>query len=170
MNLKFRYEDNTYAMHAAEYSAIWSAEGRKIEKGFKRILGFSFTERNIDVLICSGDDNGGNSSGKSIRDPMIFRHDNRCKIGTILHELSHRIVLERGWYPCTDSGIGDIHELIDLFLFDLVSSLYGENAASKRVAYECSFPEIQYSASWKFALSMDAEARRRKFLECIKRA
>ena len=51
---------------------------------------------------------------------MLFRYNNRSKIGTFLHELSHRLVLEYDLYNKSKDAFEftDIHQLIDLFLFD----------------------------------------------------
>lgn len=101
---------------------------------------------------------------------MNFRYNNRCKLGTILHELSHRIVMEHSLYEKAKNiyALNDIHELIDLFLYDIIVELYGEEAANLRVEYESNFEDAIYKNSWHKALSFDFKERQLMLKEIVK--
>lgn len=166
MNLIIYTDNEKYRMHCEEYKIIWEKEGKKIQDAYEKVLHIPFKEKEIKLLINSGKD-GSNYSGDTINDEMNFRYNNRCKIGTFLHELSHRIIME---YDLFSKGkklynYKDIHEVVDLFLYDVICNLYGEESANMRVEYESGFEEETYRTSWEEALSKTYEERQ----EIIKR-
>lgn len=164
------YTDNAkYNMHTEEYKIIWEKEGNRICKAFEKLVTLPFKETLINVLINEGKNNS-NSSGESIEDIMHFRYNNRCKIGTFLHELSHRIIMEYNLLEKAKKiyNIKDIHEVVDLFLYDVVEELYGKDAANLRVEYESNFEEKIYKISWINALVLTFEERQKKLQEIIK--
>lgn len=158
-----------YNMHTKEYQMIWETEGPSIIKSFEKVLSLPFTEKTIDLLINEGKD-GSNSSGESESEIMHFRYNNRCKIGTFLHELSHRIVMEHKLFTKARKiyDISDIHEVIDLFLYDVIVDLYGKEAADLRVDYESNFEEEIYKKSWESVLLLSYEERQNKLKKIIK--
>lgn len=160
MRLLIYTNNKKYNMHCEEYKMIWASEGERIQESFKKILMLPFSEEEVKLLINEGKD-GSNSSGDSIKEPMNFRYNNRCKIGTYLHELSHRIVTEYALLDIAKSkyNIEDIHQLIDLFLYDVIEDLYGKEAANLRVEYESNFEETVYSKSWEYALAFTFDER-----------
>ena len=147
-------------MHCNEYKILWQVEGKRIERAFKKILFLPFKEEKISLLINSGA-NFSNDSGKTEGTIMNFRYNNRCKLGTILHELSHRIIMEYSLFEKAKKiyNLEDIHELIDLFLYDVITELYGKEAADLRVEYESNFEDLIYKNSWDKALSFSYEER-----------
>lgn len=167
MELNIYTNDEKYNMHYAEYKAIWEVEGIKIEEGFKKILKLDFNEKEINLLINEGKD-GGNYSGDTLKEEMNFRNNNRCKIGTFLHELSHRIVLEYNLLEIAKKkfDLKNIHELINLFLYDILNLLYGEESAQFRVEYERDFGD-EYNNAWDYALSLTFEERQHILSELI---
>jgi len=160
MKLLVFTDNKKYNMHCEEYKIIWEHEGERIQKSFKKILKLPFTEEEIKLLINAGKDNS-NSSGNSTKEPMNFRYNNRCKIGTYLHELSHRIVTEYSLLDIAQKkyNIDDIHQLIDLFLYDVIEDLYGKESAELRVEYESNFDDDVYSKSWEYALAFNFDER-----------
>lgn len=160
MKLLIFTDNEKYNMHCEEYKMIWALEGERIQKSFEKILFLPFDEEEIKLLINEGKYNS-NYSGDSKKDSMNFRYNNRCKIGTYLHELSHRIIMEYSLFDIARSkyNINDIHELIDLFLYDVIEDLYGKDAAKLRVEYESNFEDEIYSKSWDYALSFKFDER-----------
>lgn len=162
-------DDKKYEMHRKEYEIVWQLEGNNICSSFEKIIGLPFTEKEIKLLINAGKDNS-NSAGDSLNDIMNFRYNNRCKIGTFLHELSHRIVMEHNLLKKAQSiyDITDIHEVIDLFLYDVIENLYGTEAANMRVDYESNFEEEVYKNSWDSSLKLSFSERQEKLNKIIK--
>lgn len=168
MKLLIYTDEEKYNMHCEEYKVIWSLEGDRIQEAFKKILSLSFSEKEIKLLINSGK-NDSNYSGNSIKENMIFRYNNRSKIGTFLHELSHRIIMEYSLLEIAKNkyNIIDIHELIDLFLYDVIEELYGKAAAKLRVEYESNFSDKIYLNSWNYALSLTYDKRQKILQEIV---
>ena len=161
-----------FNMHCNEYKMIWLLEGEKIQKAFSKIIGLEFKEDVIKLLINEGL-NGSNSAGDSVTSIMNFRYNNRCKIGTFLHELSHRIALEYNMFEISQQlyGFVEIHELLDLFLYDVIKELYGQEAADLRVEYESGFQEPEYARGCEKTLKLTFEERQnllKKIVEVIK--
>ena len=169
MKLVIYTDDNKYNMHCMEYKILWSIEGEKIQKAFKKMVTLPFKEKEISLLINSGV-NFSNDSGKTEESIMNFRYNNRCKLGTILHELSHRIVMEYSLFEKAKKvyNLEDIHELIDLFLYDVIVELYGKEAADLRVEYESNFEDLIYKNSWNKALSFSYEERQSMLKRIVK--
>ena len=169
MELIIYTDDEKYNMHCYEYKIMWSIEGKRIQDAFKKILSLPFKESKISLLINEGL-NFSNDSGKTEDSIMNFRYNNRCKLGTFLHELSHRIVMEYSLYERAKKlyELNDIHELIDLFLYDIIVELYGEEAANLRVEYESNFEDVIYKNSWHKALSFTFKERQLMLKEIVK--
>ncbi len=169
MRLNIYTDNDKYLMHMMEYKAVWKSEGKKIQDAFLKILGVPFSEKKINLLINEGA-KSGNDSGANLNDKMHFRYNNRCKIGTFLHELGHRIILE---YDMLNKAIelyhvNNIHQVLDLFLYDVIVEAYGKDAALLRVEYESNFPEEEYKDSWVEVLNLSFDERQeriRKILE-----
>lgn len=169
MKLIIYTDDDKYNMHCEEYKILWAIEGKKIQTAFEKILSLPFREKEITLLINAGK-NFSNSSGTCKNDIMNFRYNNRCKIGTFLHELSHRIVMEYSLFEKAKKlyGYDDIHELIDLFLYDVIVELYGKQSADLRVEYESNFEDNVYRDSWNKSLSISFEDRQNILKKIIK--
>ena len=169
MKLIIYTDDNKYNMHCNEYKILWAIEGERIQYAFKKILFLPFKEKEILLLINSGA-NFSNDSGETEESIMNFRYNNRCKLGTILHELSHRIVMEYSLFEKAKKiyNLEDIHELIDLFLYDVIVELYGKEAANLRVEYESNFEDLIYKNSWDKALSFSYEDRQIMLKKIVK--
>lgn len=145
-----------YNLHKNEYAIIWDHEGNHIIETFEKITKLLFNEKKVKVEIGKGDEQGENSAGKSVKDPMILRYDSRSKIGTLLHELAHRLIMEHTVFAkCREKfKLDDEHRLIDLFLFEVFESLYGKEAALLRIEYEKTFKDPKFLESWEWALKL----------------
>jgi hypothetical protein len=153
--------DKKYEMFKTEYSAIWENEGNKITAAFEKITQLKFSEQQIFAHVCEGDSKGENNSGQRIEDPMIFRYSIRNKAGTLLHELGHRLIMEYDLFGKSKNAfhLNDLHQILDLFLFDVIQYAYGKEAALFRVGYEKSFPDIKYEKYWNDSLTLSFKER-----------
>jgi hypothetical protein len=48
-----------------------------------------------------------------------------------------------------DGIVSNDHELIDLFLYDVIEESFGKSAADERMNYELTFLEVEIVSSWK---------------------
>lgn len=169
MNLNIYTDYNKFNMHLEEYKMIWEKDGTRIINSFEKITKLKFKEKNVDLLINYGLD-GSNYAGSFIGDKMIFRYNNRCKIGTFLHEISHRLIMEYDLEKVAKKVMkfDDIHEIIDLYLYDVIVDLYGVEAANLRVEYESNFDEIEYKNSWDKILKFSFKERQELLKKIVK--
>lgn len=58
---------------------------------------------------------------------LLFRFSVRHKLGTIFHELAHRFLIEYQFQYA--NVLENDHELIDLFLYDVIQKSFGESTA-----------------------------------------
>jgi hypothetical protein len=133
-----------HILNKLEYEALWTSYGKKIKEAFNKVVGLPFKEEIVKAIV---GDYESNFAGKSIHDPMLFRYSVRHKLGTILHELSHRLLLEYSFEY--DGIVSNDHELIDLFLYDVIEESFGKSAADERMNYELTFLEVEIVSSWK---------------------
>jgi hypothetical protein len=141
---------------AAEYDALWKAEGARMVEAMERITGLPFEEREIKAVIYEG----VSFSGSGDR-PMQLRasYPAEVKKATLIHELSHRMLSR----VKTTAEI-DEHRKIFLVLYDIWVTLYGKEFADQNVAVESKRKGLyDYESAWKWALTMSAEDRAAKF-------
>jgi hypothetical protein len=148
-------------MYKAEYLSIWRCYGEKIIKTFYKITNLPFIEDKIIGIVGEGDANKDNNAGKNINKPMLFRYNIRNKLGTILHELSHRLIMEHAIFEKSKKKFNftDEHQIIDLFLFDVMEDMFGKKAALFRVEYEKGFFDPKYSRCWNEAINLTKKER-----------
>ncbi len=144
-----------HVLSKLEYEALWQVYGHKIQHAFEKIAGLSFKEDNIDSIVGNYE---SNFAGNTLKEPMLFRFSVRHKLGTIIHELSHRFLIEYQFQYA--NVLENDHELIDLFLYDVIQESFGESAARERVAYECTFPELEIPNAWNKILKHSKSKRR----------
>lgn len=149
------FEDEEFIDAVSEYQEIWNTEGTKITDAFKNIVGLSLVENRIAVVVYEG----VSFSGRTPDDMMKLRasYDADVKKGTLIHELSHRLLFNLKKRP-----EGDEHPIINLFLYDVWVELYGEDFANNMVEIEKTRDE-RYLKAWDFALSLSKEERKEKF-------
>ena len=149
------------AIAAADYQQIWDREGPRIVDRLETLTGLRFMESFIHAIVFER---------PSCPHPLCLRasYPKDVKLGTLIHELCHRLISgNRGrlGLPPPRDMTEETHRLIDLFLFDTWSDLYGEEFARNQVAIE-SERQAFYATTWTWALMMDrrerAEALRRQ--------
>ena len=141
---------------AAEYDALWKAEGERMLDAMERITGITFTERDIKAVIFER----ASFSGYGDR-PMHLRasYPADVKKATLIHELLHRML---GRVKTTDEI--DEHRKLFLVLYDIWVRLYGKEFADQNVAVESKRKGLyDYESAWKWALAMSPEERAAKF-------
>jgi hypothetical protein len=141
---------------AAEYDALWKAEGPRMVEAMERVTGLPFEEREIRAIIYEG----ASFSGSGAR-PMQLRasYPAEVKKATLIHELLHRML---GGVKAT--GEIDEHRKIFLVLYDIWVTLYGKEFADRNVEVESRRKGLyDYESAWKWALTMSAEERAAKF-------
>lgn len=161
MELKFMSEPK-HTLNCMEYSGLWSIYGREITKAFEKVTSLSFKENVIEAIV---GDYPSNFAGNSCSDPMLFRFSVRHKIGTLFHELSHRLLLE--YHFLYKGVVENDHELIDLFLFDVIEEAFGVDAACERMAYEITFPELEISQAWKAIMCYSQQERHKLWCDIL---
>lgn len=150
-----------YVLYTKVYEAIWNDYGEFIVGAFGDISHINFTEKTINVAVGNGDKDGNNFAGNQVNDPMLLRYNVRDKLGTIFHELGHRLILEHNYFIKSKDAlqISNEHQLLDLFLYDVIGLVFGESTANSRVRYEMSFSKKKYRESWEWALGIKKTER-----------
>lgn len=141
---------------AAEYDALWKAEGERMLDAMERITGITFEERDIKAVIFEGP----SSSGYGDR-PMQLRasYPPDVKKATLIHELLHRMLGRVKTTP----GI-DEHRKLFLVLYDIWVALYGKEFADRNVVVESKRKGLyDYESAWKWALALGPEERAAQF-------
>lgn len=153
--------DKDFVLNKLEYEALWYVYGEKIQSSFKMITTLPFIEDTVKAIV---GDYESNFAGNALNEPMLFRFSVRHKLGTIFHELAHRFLLE---YQFQYVGIlENDHELIDLFLYDVIQDSFGESAAQERVNYECTFPELEIPNAWNKVLEY-SKSKRQELMKAV---
>jgi hypothetical protein len=141
---------------AAEYDALWKAEGGRMLDAMERISGITFTERDITAVIFESASYSGYGD-----QPMHLRasYPADVKKATLIHELLHRMLGR----VKTTADI-DEHRKLFLVLYDIWVALYGKEFADQNVAVESKRKGLNdYESAWKWALAMSPEERAAKF-------
>jgi hypothetical protein len=141
---------------AAEYDALWKAEGARMIEAMERVTGVPFEERAIKAIIYEAASFSG--SGEK---PMQLRasYPAEVKRATLVHELLHRMLGR----VRTTAEI-DEHRKLFLVLYDIWVTLYGKEFADRNVVVESQRKGLyDYDSAWKWALAMSAEDRAAKF-------
>lgn len=152
-----------YNMSKQTYFAAWEKMGNSIIEAFTIISHIPFTEKKIIARVGAGDENGSNFAGVDTSSPMLFRYNVRDKLGTLVHEFGHRLIMEHDYYEKAKKNLQlyNEHQLLNLFLYDVIVKVFGKEAALYRVEYERSFPDIIYDSSWKWALEIPKKERQK---------
>ncbi|QAY76815.1 hypothetical protein [Sphingosinicella sp. BN140058] len=148
--LTFVPVESHYATAAAEYEAIWRADGARIVAALEGTSGLVFPEQPIEVMVSDGR-------------PFAYYNSNRIRLragyspaykkATLMHELGHRLSFQLLGLD----GIDD-HRLLYLFLHDAWAQVYGPEFADRMSAIERRLPG-SYDADWGWALSLSREER-----------
>jgi hypothetical protein len=137
---------------ADEYRRIWNEEGARISAALERVAGLEFPAAPIEVIVRRGPPMAS-YDGRTIR--MRAGYSAAYKRAALIHELGHRLsfLLPR------EPGLDD-HRVLDLFLYDVWTDLYGEAFAERMVAIERRIAgRYDYDSAWAWALAMSREQR-----------
>lgn len=144
---------------ADEYRAIWEEDGNRIVAALQRATGLQVESGPILAIVYEGVSRSG------YRDiPMNMRasYPLDTKRGTLVHELSHRLISDLVPKRFED------HPIIFLFLYDVWVELWGKSFADAQIAVESARRGIyDYEAAWKTALAYGREGRRARWNEFI---
>jgi len=137
---------------AGAYKSLWCAEGARIIAALERVTGHAYPAAPIEVFI-AGRTPITAYDGRSIW--LKASYPEEYKRATMVHELGHRLA-----FTMRRPAALDDHRLLNLFLFDVWSDLYGERFAERMVAIERRIPGgYDYGAAWDWALAMSREQR-----------
>ena len=165
LDLRFEAQTAEFEAAAAEYRALWATDGARIAHALERATGLVFNEDRIRVVVFEGVSNSGTPG--VAEEPMMMRasYASEIKKGTLMHELGHRILQERG---INSRRVGseelDSHRLLFLFLYDMWADEYGTGFADANVAVERGRKGLyDYDSAWTWALAQSRQARAGKF-------
>jgi len=147
----FKAESDEFDNAVAEYQEIWTEDGSRIVKTLERLTSLSFEPEPIRVIVHEGASFSG-----YLEIPMRLRasYPSNTKRGTLVHELSHRLVAD-----VVEKDV-ETHSVIFLFLYDAWVELWGREFADSQVAVESQRRGIfDYEAAWNSVLSLTAEER-----------
>jgi hypothetical protein len=174
VTLTFTPESKTpvFEAAAAEYQAIWAAEGPRVIEAMEQLTTLRFPQKKIKIQVFEGTSTSGlrfNRAGVPVgsRDPMRLRasYSSDTKKGTLVHELGHRMNLNLRTRP---QDI-DEHRLLFLYLYDLYVDLYGKEFADGQVAFARTLKgRYDYDTAWTWTLAMTREERASRFADVLK--
>src|SRR5262245_41687072 len=157
VQIRFEPESAQFDKAAAEYDALWKAEGSRIIDAMERVAGLPFEEREIRSVVFEGVSTSGFGDT-----PMRLRasYPPEIKKGTLIHELGHRFLARR----VLGTTEIDEHRKLFLILYDIWVALYGKEFADNNVVVESRRKGIiDYDSAWKWALAMTPEERAARF-------
>jgi hypothetical protein len=145
---------------AQEYRGIWEAEGRRIVAALERETGLIFPEPPVAVTVREGV-SGVTRDGRRMFLRASYSADE--KKGALVHELGHLLVMPQA---ALRREVGE-HRLLNLFLYDVWTNLYGRDFADRMVEFERR-KHRRYRAAWAWALAMTREERRARFQSLLR--
>lgn len=153
-------EGAAYTEAAQEYQSLWTAEGSRIVSALEGTTALRFQESYVHAVVYSG---------ISQSHPLCLRaeYPPEVKLGTLIHELGHRLVYGAR-HPAVRVSSDDrpssedVHKVLNLFLFDVWTDLYGEDFAQAQVAVERARTTM-YASAWDWALDFDRATRAELF-------
>jgi len=157
VSMTFTPQDQTFAEAAEAYRRLWVDEGSRIIDAMERGTGLTYLEKHVDAVIFEGTSSSGSGSR-----PMYLRasYPADVKKATLVHEHGHRLIAQLTSRP-PDL---DEHRVLDLFLYDVWTSLWGKDFADQQVAIESERRGLyDYETAWKWALSLGKDERASRF-------
>jgi hypothetical protein len=137
---------------AEEYAGIWEAEGARIVAAMERVTGLEFPESPIEVIVHRGPPMTS-YDGRTIR--MRAGYSTTYKTAAFIHELGHRLS-----FLLPRTAELDDHRVLNLFLYDVWTDLYGRAFADRMVSIERRIGgRYDYDSAWTWALAMTREER-----------
>jgi hypothetical protein len=148
---------------STRYATFWEEHETEIITSLYRHTGLHFQQRSITVVIW---DEAGSRAGNT-NQPMKLSaqvHDEARVGATLIHELSHRLIIGNGIEPSSlpnarPRASYHMHRHIDLFLYDVLVDVLGKSTADDEVATEKSYSNMCYRLAWEWALKMNYTER-----------
>jgi hypothetical protein len=161
--MTFTAESSTFEAATAEYRRLWADEGSRIVGAMQGATGLTFIQSTIPVIVYEGISLSGNrDTPMRLRASYVYED----KQGAIVHELGHRLISQLTTRP----DDLDEHRVLDLFLYDVWVTLWGQAFADRQVQVESGRRGVyDYESAWRWALSLSAAERASRF-EAIVRA
>lgn len=157
-------EGAAYAEAAEQYQTLWAREGTRIVSGLEAATSLRFRETYIHAVVYSG---------PSHSHPLSLRaeYPDSVKLGTLVHELGHRLVhgaRNPRVHVSSDRrpSSKDLHKNLDLFLYDTLTQLYGDEFAQEQLAFERDLTPM-YADCWDWALAFDRDTRAELFRQSL---
>lgn len=150
--VSFAPTEPRFAPAAADYRAIWDQDGARIVAALEAATGLTFPPTPIEMIVRAGAPMTA-YDGRTIR--LRADYSPNYKRATLVHELGHRLS-----FLLPRTAELDDHRLLDLFLYDVWTDLYGQAFADRMVAIERRIPgRYDYDAAWTWTLAMTREER-----------
>lgn len=157
-------DNSVFEKASGEYAKLWEEEGLKIQNTIENISGLKFKEKFINALVFD-------DVSYSVPLQLTANITLERKRGALVHELCHRLVIGNNIEVKSgknyNSWIFAIHKHIDLILYDVWVTLYGENFAKREIKYEISLwtgkGVSPYKIAWDFVLSLNKNERAKEF-------
>ena len=159
--MTFTPQDPSFADAAAAYRDVWVDEGSKIIDAMERGTGLTYLEKHVNAVIFEGPSNAGMGD-----QPMYLRasYSTDVKKSALVHEHGHRLIAQLRIRP-QDL---DEHRVLFLFLYDVWTSLWGEEFADQQVAIESDRRGLyDYETAWRWALSLSKDQRAQRFAAIV---
>jgi hypothetical protein len=160
--MTFTPQDQTFTEAAEAYRRIWATEGTTMVDALERGTGLTFLETHVNAVIFEGVSRSG--VGDS---PMYLRasYSPDVKKATLVHEHGHRLIAQLRTRP---SDL-DEHRVLNLFLYDVLESLWGRDLADRQVEFESGLRGLyDYETAWKWALSLSKAERASRFADIVR--
>jgi hypothetical protein len=151
VKIVFEAMEPKFEAAAAEYRAIWAAEGARIIAALEKRSGLRWQEREFRAQVFEGRSNSGAGTL-----PMRLRasYPADTKKATLVHEIGHRLqgpLFRRG---------EENHPFLFLYLYDVWRDLYGQEFADAQVKFESGLKGIyDYEGAWKQVLELTEDER-----------
>jgi hypothetical protein len=156
--LSFTILEPPFAPAAAEYRRIWDEEGARIVEAMERVTGLEFPAARIEVIVHMGPPMTS-YDGRTIR--MRAGYSATYKKAAFIHELGHRLS-----FLLPRTADLDDHRVLNLFLYDVWTDLYGPAFADRMVSIERRIGgRYDYDAAWTWALAMTRDERQARLRE-----
>lgn len=146
---------------AQQYRQIWAEDGERMIDAMEAETGLTFPERPVAVTVREAV-SWVTPDGRRMQ--LRASYSAEEKRGALVHELGHLLVIP---LATLRSEVGE-HRLLNLFLYDVWTDLYGRDFADRMVQFERRKGR-RYVAAWEWALAMSRDERRAR-LQSLRRA
>lgn len=159
LELEFMPDLQRHAAATHEYASLWAEHGVSITAALDEVFGAGLSEQQIKVVVFEGISASGRRGG-----PMRLRasYPLDVKLATLVHELSHRYMVELAGLHCFD----EVHDPLSVVLAEVWEHLWGREFVEEQAAVE-SRRSARYERSWSRALALSQDARRRELASII---